>query len=140
MAGGGPLLISSLLSIALGVILLVTFPTTSLFVPGMFFGIDLLFLGGIDDWICVFAEKRRTHAQSGRRRTKGGLTVASGLGETWGVIDSEISGKEHAHRAGAHRKNSYPRAEEFDGQKRGCERGTGGARKNGNHPEPRKER
>lgn len=46
LKGWGTLLISSLLSIALGVILLVTFPTTSLFVPGMFFGIDLLFLGG----------------------------------------------------------------------------------------------
>lgn len=42
----GAMLVSAILSIVLGAILLVTFPTTSLFVPGLFFGIDLLFFGG----------------------------------------------------------------------------------------------
>lgn len=42
----GAMWVSAVLSIALGTILFVTFPTTSLFVPGLFFGIDLLFFGG----------------------------------------------------------------------------------------------
>lgn len=45
LKGWGTLVLSSLLSIGLGTILLVTFPTTSLFVPGLFFGVDLLFVG-----------------------------------------------------------------------------------------------
>jgi uncharacterized membrane protein HdeD (DUF308 family) len=46
MKGSGFLFVSSLISLLLGVVLIVTFPVTSLFVPGIFFGVDLLVVGG----------------------------------------------------------------------------------------------
>jgi uncharacterized membrane protein HdeD (DUF308 family) len=39
------ILLSSIFSVALGAILLATFPVSSLLVPGLFFGVDLLFFG-----------------------------------------------------------------------------------------------
>lgn len=43
--GWGLLLVSSAVSLILGVILIAAFPTDSLMVPGLFFGIDLIFFG-----------------------------------------------------------------------------------------------
>lgn len=43
--GWGLLFGSSLVSLALGVVLIVSFPVTSLLAPGLFFGIDMLFYG-----------------------------------------------------------------------------------------------
>jgi uncharacterized membrane protein HdeD (DUF308 family) len=43
--GWGWLFASALVSLTLGVLLIVSFPASSLIVPGIFFGIDLIFYG-----------------------------------------------------------------------------------------------
>lgn len=45
LKGWGWLVASSIVSFVLGVYLFATFPTTSLVIPGIFFGVDLLFYG-----------------------------------------------------------------------------------------------
>ena len=43
--GAGWMIVSAICSLALGIILLATFPISTFWMPGMFFGVDLLILG-----------------------------------------------------------------------------------------------